>query len=128
MKSKAVVLVLMVFVLGCALGALTMHLVQETDLVHARRTTGSPGPKHFQGQLTRDLGLNPEQQAQLEAILEETRQRYDALYNPLRPQLIAIREEGRDRIRGILTTEQLQQFDIIVQKIDESRGRKKRER
>ncbi|HEX9761080.1 MAG TPA: hypothetical protein VGA40_09185 [Candidatus Acidoferrales bacterium] len=123
MKTKAAFLVLIVFVLGFALGGLTMHLVEGRVFSHGPR---GGGPNRFQQQITRDLGLTAEQQAQLAAILEDSRHRYNGIYEPIRPQLAAAREEGRNKIRAILTPEQLAQFNAIVQRIDEERGRKKR--
>lgn len=123
MKTKAALMVLVVFVLGFALGGLSMHLVEEKVWSHNRRGSG---PNRFQQDLTRDLGLSAEQQAQLQQILDETRQRYNGIYEPIRPQLAAAREDGRNRIRAILTPEQLAQFNAIVQRIDEERGRKKK--
>jgi hypothetical protein len=125
MNRKAILLVVAVFVLGMAVGGLALHLILG-------RVLGGPGlrggPNRLVQQLTTDLQLSTEQQRQLGSILEETRARYDKAYESLQPEMQKIREEGRDRIRGILSPAQRAKFDEFVRRIDEERNKRKRGR
>jgi len=118
MNRKAALLVILVFVLGLALGALGMHLATS------RIWAGPPRPKdpaRVVHELTRELGLTPDQQKQLSAIVEETRAKYHAIYEECRPRMDEARQQGRQKIRGILTPEQLVKFEARLQRLDEER-------
>jgi Spy/CpxP family protein refolding chaperone len=117
-SRKAAFLVLLVFLLGIAIGGLADHFWGgRVWRVHA----GPRGRDRIVSQLTRDLDLSPAQQKQLAAIIDDTRARFQALREPLRPQEDAIRQQGRDRIRAILTPEQLPKFEESLHRIDEER-------
>ena len=120
MNRKAVYLVIVVFLLGLALGGLTVYLQPEQfGLAYGRRGSGRTVE-----QLTRELNLTPEQQQKLAATLEETRSRYQAVYDQYRPQIEQARQEGRQKIRAFLTAEQLPKFEAYLQRIDEARKRR----
>jgi Spy/CpxP family protein refolding chaperone len=124
MNRKAALLVFAVFLLGVAAGALGFY-AYDARIQAAKQEVGNGRSRHVQ-RLTMELGLSPEQQTQLQAILDETKSRYDALYAPIRPQMDAARKEGRQKIRGILTAEQLPAFEEYLRKLDEERKRKGR--
>jgi len=118
-NRKAVLLVFVVFVLGIALGAVGTYVVTtrvlaarpQTEVVHTAANTVA--------MLTRDLGLNPDQQRQIEGILADTRSRYDAIHQEVDPEYEKVRQEGRERIRGLLTADQRPKFEEVLRKIDE---------
>ncbi len=117
MNRKATLLVMLVFVLGIALGAVGMRVAEQRVLGdrradHARMS----GPARFVEQLTQELALTTEQQQRLNSILEDTRKKYEATYTTIRPQM-----EGRARIRSILTPAQLPKFEEYLKRIDEER-------
>jgi len=117
MNRRAAFLVVVVFVLGLALGGLSMHLA-------ANRFGGNHGKKSFTEELTRELNLTPAQQTQLSAILEETRGKFSAIYEQYRPQIDQARRDGRQNIRAILTEEQLPKFEQFLQRVDDARKKK----
>jgi Spy/CpxP family protein refolding chaperone len=115
---KAAFLVLLVFLLGIAIGGLADHFWGgRVWRVHA----GPRGRDRIFSQLTHDLDLSPAQQKQLATIIDDTRARFQALREPLRPQEEVIRQQSRDRIRAILTPEQLPKFEESLHRIDEER-------
>ena len=75
------------------------------------------------GQLTSQLSLKPDQQKQLTSIVDDTRAQWRNLYAPLEPQHEQIRQQGRERIRAILTPEQRTKFEEFMQRLDEQRKR-----
>ena len=128
MNRKAALLVFAVFVLGIALGALGMH-VASTQVFGSPRNGANAGKMHkdkaqIVAELTRELTLTAEQQAQFSAILDESRAKYKAINEQVRPQYDQVREQGRDRIRAILTAEQRPKFEAFVQRLDEERKKK----
>jgi len=127
MNRKATVLVILVFLLGIALGAVGMRVAEQKVWGDRRDERGrAGGSSRMVEQLTRELALTQEQQQQLNSILEETRKQYETTYTTIRPQMEQTRQEGRTRIRTMLTPEQLPKFEGYLRRIDEER--KKRER
>jgi uncharacterized membrane protein len=118
MNRKALLPVLAVFLLGIAVGAMSYY-VASTRAWADRRT--SPVER-----LANELSLNADQRQKLSVILEEGKKQYQELYRPLRPQADAIRLDGRQRIRAILSAEQLPRFEEYLRKIDEERARRER--
>lgn len=127
-KTAAVGLVLAVFVLGAALGALGMYWAGRSVMAGPGRRpapqTSAERNAHVVDGMTKDLGLNPEQQKQMLAILEQTGAKYKAVHDGVAPQMEAIRKEGRDQIRGILTQDQITKFDEKLHQMDEDRKKR----
>lgn len=123
-SRKAVLLVVVVFVLGIALGAVGTYLV--TSRVQAARVQPSlrTGPGHAMAVFTRDLDLNQDQQNQIQAILNDTRAKYAQLHEKLDPEYEEVRQEGRQKIRQVLTPEQRPKFEDLLRQMDEDRRRR----
>jgi len=127
-SRKAFLLVFILFVLGIALGGVGTYVV--TSRVHAARpqtTTLPHTPANTMAMFTRDLNLTPDQQKQIEAILNDTRGKYQALHEKLDPEYEQVRQQGRERIRQILTQEQRPKFEDLLRQIDEERRRRQAE-
>ncbi len=116
MNRKALLVVAMVFVLGVAVGAMGFYLASSRVMAERRATVVE--------RLTLELSLTAEQQQHVSAILEETKKNYNAIYDPIRPQMEAARREGRQKIRAILTPEQLPKFEEHLRRIDEERAKR----
>ena len=122
---KAVGLLLLVFVLGIALGALGTYLAggraagakTEGTSAHDRRA-------HMVEQMTRELALTPEQQKQLEAILNDMGNKYEELHKQIAPQTEQVRQRGREQIRAILTADQQPKFEEFFRRLDEERKKR----
>jgi Spy/CpxP family protein refolding chaperone len=119
-RGEAAALVAVVFLLGILLGVVGNHLWGES--VWGMRAA-TPPPNHLSVELTQELQLTPDQQKQLNAIIDDTQAKWRALYSPLEPQRTAIREESHDQMRKILTPEQLPKFDAFMRRLDEQRKR-----
>jgi Spy/CpxP family protein refolding chaperone len=120
-SRKAVLLVFVVFVLGIALGAVGTYLV--TTRVQAARVQPAlrTNPGHAMAVFTRDLNLTPDQQNQIQAILNDTRGKYAQLHEKLDPEYEQVRQQGRQHIRAVLTPEQLPKFEDLLRQMDEER-------
>ncbi len=122
MNRKATMLVIFVFLLGIALGAVGMRVAEQKVLGDRRDDRGRMGgPARMVEQLTQELALTTEQQQQLNSILEDTRKKYEVTYTTIRPQMEQTRQEGRGRIRAMLTLAQLPKFEEYLRRIDEER-------
>jgi len=117
MNRKAFLGVMLVFVLGVATGAMGFYLSQVRAGVGGRPTVVE--------RLTNELSLTPLQQQQVTAVLEETKKSYDSILNPVRPQMEAVRHDGRQKIRAILSADQLPKFEEHLRRIDEERAKRK---
>ena len=74
-------------------------------------------------QLTREAQLTPDQQKQVVAILDQAQVEYKAVHNVMDPQIEAVRQKTRDKIRNLLTAEQLPRFESFLRRLDEERKR-----
>lgn len=117
MNRKAFWVVAMVFLLGVAVGAMGFYFANRQVTAVGKRAT-------VLEKLTTELSLTPAQQAQLSSILEESKKHYDEIYAPIRPQVEAVRQQGRQKIRVILTPEQLVKFEQHLREIDEARAKR----
>jgi len=125
-NRRAIALVLLVFVLGIALGAV------GTYVVAGRRVAGAPGQgsshkerrARLVEQLTHELNLTADQQKQLEAILTDMQGKYRALRDQIAPQSEQIRQQGREQIRGILTPDQKPKFEDFLRRLDKEHKRR----
>jgi hypothetical protein len=75
-----------------------------------------------------EIGLEADQQEQIRKILDETREKYgeirkemDPAIKGFEPRFNAVREESRNRIRALLTPEQLPKYEEMVNKHDRAR-------
>src|ERR1700686_1016588 len=117
-SRKAFLLVLLVFALGIALGAVGTYVV--TTRVLAARPQLNTVPNRV-ALFTRDLDLNPDQQKQIQEILTQTRARYAEIHSHADPEYEKARHEGREKIRQILTPEQRPKFEDMLRRFDEER-------
>ncbi|HXP82146.1 MAG TPA: hypothetical protein VN976_19765 [Verrucomicrobiae bacterium] len=120
-SRKAFLLVFVLFVLGVALGSVGTYLVTMRVQAARPQATLAHNPGHTMAMFTRDLNLNPDQQNQIQAILNDTRSRYASLHQKLDPEYEQVRQQGRERIREILTPEQRPKFEDLLRQIDEDR-------
>ena len=121
-NRKAILLVLLVFVLGIALGGVAMYA--WTSRVLAARLVGAHNAASTTAMFTKDLNLNPEQQKQVLAIISDTRAHYAELHEKLDPEYERVRMAGRERIRQMLTEEQKPKFEDLLRQMDEERRRR----
>lgn len=114
---QALASVIVVFVLGIALGSIATYVREE-------RVWGSQSiPRHgAMQQFAREANLTPDQQKQIQSIVDDTKVKYRQLYDPLDAQREAIRRDGRGRIRAVLTPDQQTKFDEFIRRLDQARA------
>jgi hypothetical protein len=138
-QTKARLIVLSIFVIGFAAGALSMNLYQRStsDAEKEKRRTERGQPQlRVTRIMTEKLNLTEDQQEKIKVILGETFEQYDAIraemlepkMKEIRPRFEAARQQGRERIRALLTQEQLPKFEEMVEEQDRERAEGRRRR
>jgi Spy/CpxP family protein refolding chaperone len=119
-QRKAGILVVVVFLLGAALGGVGMHYWEARAYGHRVIV---PTHTEIMQQMTDQLSLTPEQQTQIGAISDNIRDRMRQLQEQTKPQSDAIRNDGRQKIRALLTPEQQPKFDEFIHHLDDLRAK-----
>jgi Spy/CpxP family protein refolding chaperone len=115
-RSTALALVVVLFILGIAIGAVGTYVLVP------RLHVAGPGhhaTNEMVKKLTHELGLTAEQQTQLGVIIDDTKSKYHALDEQIGPQKEKIHQQARERIRALLTPEQEPKFEEFLRRIDE---------
>lgn len=123
---RAIMYLLLVFVLGAVVGGLATHWASRRGWA-SERSDYRRDPRGASEWLNQELKLSPEQRTQVEAILDETGLAYRAIRQRTRPEYEAARQQGREKIRALLNVEQRAHFEELVQEIDARRREKHRE-
>jgi Spy/CpxP family protein refolding chaperone len=123
-QQKATLWLAVVFVLGAALGGVLGYAFAH------RSYASEPAPMTAEAkraqrreQMVREVSMDAEQQKQAIAILDESQNEYKAVHNVMDPQMDAIRQKTRDKIRALLTADQKPKFETFLQRIDAERKR-----
>ncbi len=128
-RLKFVALLVLIFILGIATGAFGYRLLSDKGYFSSRgRGPARVNRGEVVERFTRELGLSAQQREQLNVILTEDEQKFRELNKSIKPQADAIRQEGRNRIRAILTDEQKPKFEEMLRKIDEQRRQREASR
>jgi len=127
-KSKARLIVVSVFVIGFAAGALSLNLYQQLN--GSSRNDGGPrgGAEVLIKRMNQKVGLSSDQQEQIRKVLDETNEKYREIRKDMEPRIKdfsprfdAVRQESRDRIRSLLTPDQLPKFEKMIEEHDKMR-------
>jgi len=113
-KTKIILGLLLIFLLGMAAGALLALRLNGHHLRH-----GLPGPQPnvelIVQHLTHRLDLDDAQQRQTRAIVEDTRRQFEQLRDEkIGPESARILRDSDHRIRALLHPEQFVKFDVMV--------------
>jgi hypothetical protein len=120
MTRRAYLYFVLIFVLGIIAGAAGMYYY-AWHTGHWRRSFDR---ERAVAHLRRDLSLSDAQVNQVRQILDDSYKKYNDLQRQVEPQFHAQHEQMRDRIRQILSPEQLGKFNEIVRRNDEARKRR----
>jgi Spy/CpxP family protein refolding chaperone len=116
-KQRAALWVAVVFLLGAALGGVVGYIFAHRAVSANMQVTVTQRRAQKVEELTRMAKLTPEQRRQLESILSELHSQYKTL-DDARDDA---RQKSRNRIRAILTPDQVPGFEEFLRKIDEER-------
>jgi hypothetical protein len=137
-KNKARLIVLSIFVIGFAAGALSMNLYER--LMNSSKDSQKNGrkpPEVIIQKMDQRLGLNPDQEARIKSILEETFEQYRELRQVMEnepalkgyePKFKEVRQKSRDRVRAELTEKQLNEYENMLVEEDKRREEERQKR
>jgi hypothetical protein len=109
--SKPVHFVLLGMLLGAVLGAWGMRIYFDQTLGHWNPS------QRFLVQLSQDLKLKSDQQAQVASVLKSQKDRMEGLRRQWRFQVFTLDREGEDAIGRVLTDSQTDAFMSIHDRI-----------
>lgn len=123
-RLEAAALFLVVFVLGVVFGVVGNHVWSQRVSGEQAKVNTNATRDQVMKDLTQRLQLTPDQQKQIGVAIDETRAKWQALDVP-REQ---IRQEGRAKIRALLTPDQQVKFDDFLKRLDEQRKKEAAEK
>jgi hypothetical protein len=118
-KRKAHLIVVTAFILGVAVGASGQYLLSNKVAQPA-----APTPVDVADELTGVLTLDQSRRVQVIQILSDCQKQSQELREQNRPQYQAIRENARNRIRALLSPEQLALFNQWIKDLDAKREKR----
>ena len=130
-QTKARVIVVSVFVIGFVAGALALNLYQRLTS-SGNKDMPHNGTEFLIKRMNDKVGLTSEQQEQIKKILDETNDKYRDIRKDMEPRIKdfeprfnTVRQESRDRVRALLTPDQLPKYEQMVQDHDKMREQEK---
>ncbi|KAF0239981.1 MAG: hypothetical protein FD167_4269 [bacterium] len=112
---KASTILVIVFLLGIVTGGALDGLYRSKAKTLVAPYNKIDTTDHL-GSLKQDLNLSPEQVSAMQKILTEMRQDYKTLCAGVRPKYETLREQGRAKMRQLLSIEQQKLFDMVITK------------
>lgn len=123
-RQKASLWLATVFVLGAALGGVLGYAFAHRSYASEPSVMSAEAKRaQRREQLIREVGLDADQQKQAIAILDESQKDYKAVHTVMDPQIEAVRQKTREKIRALLTAEQKPKFETFLQRLDAERKR-----
>ena len=134
-QAKARLLILAVFVIGFAAGALSLNLYQHFT---SSRPNNNVDPRDRAGviiqRMDEKMSLTASQKDQIRTILEGTRDKYGEIRKKMEPymkefepQFDAVRQQSRNEIRAVLNDKQLPEFEKMIEEQDREHDRSQQE-
>jgi Spy/CpxP family protein refolding chaperone len=102
--------VIAIFLLGFLAGALTINLYQNNF-----STAASRGRRYRFDRIITQLDLSQEQKTKVEKILSDARVQLRELRKETQPRMSQVREQIHEQIKEVLTPEQWQKFQQIME-------------
>jgi Spy/CpxP family protein refolding chaperone len=120
-SRKAALWIVAVFILGAALGGVGGYMFGHSVSAAPPQMSDEARRHQKVAQLTESLGLTTDQQSQIDAIFTDTSVQFQTVHKQSDAQIDVVRQKARDRIRAVLTPEQLPKFEAFLRKLDEDR-------
>ena len=115
-RLAVVLYLLLVFLSGAVVGAVGHRFYYKEKFTPPPRPTPEEFRRRYMEEIRTRLKLTDEQVRQIEAILDETRDRY-------RAQMRAVQEEQTARIRAVLNPAQQAEYEKMRQEREKRRKR-----
>ncbi len=114
--------VLLVFAGGVAVGGFGYHLYTvKTVSATSKRKTPEQYRRAYMTEMQQRLKLTDTQATQVEKVLDETRDRYKEFRARTKPEMEKIQAEQTKGVRGILSDDQMREYDKMRAERDAKR-------
>ena len=120
-RGRAIVLIIVVFIVGAAFGFTLNGLLQD-DLLSSKRRPASTA--RIVKWLDKELDLSARQRQQVTPVVERTLAEMREVRQAYRPKIVEIREQAKSSISELLTPEQREKFNRLMAKIDKRRQKR----
>ncbi len=131
-QQKARLIVVSVFIIGFAAGALSLNLYQRLTSSGSERVDPRDRTGFIIRKMKDRMDMNADQEARIREILDNTGQKYldirkkmEPWMKDFEPQFDAVRQQGREEIRAVLTEKQLHAYQEMVDEQDRMRQEEK---
>lgn len=114
------------FYLGAALAGAAIGVTVDRWVLRDRLVPRWWDQRAMRGRLADELKLDAAQRVALDTILDDRNRRYESVMNPVRPQLDSISDATRQRIRTLLTSEQLAIYEQMQRERESGRRTERR--
>jgi Spy/CpxP family protein refolding chaperone len=124
-RRKARLWLGLVFVLGLAIGGVFGYSFAHRS--YAATTANPPTLSEPErrakrvAELTKELGLTPEQGASIDNVIHQTHDAMKAIRDKSDADVDVLRQKAREQVRQLLTPEQRPKYEAMIQKMDEER-------
>lgn len=128
--NKARLIVLAIFSIGFVSGLLAMNLYERFNSKNEdpRPERGQPPYVYVTERINRRVNLTPEQKTQVQEILTDQFDQFDKIRDEMRPKMkefeprfAEVRRLSRDKVRAVLSAEQLPEFEKLLEEDDKKR-------
>jgi hypothetical protein len=131
-QQKARLIVVSVFIIGFAAGALSLNLYQRLTSSSSEKIDPRDRTGVILKRMNDKMDLTADQQARIKDILDNTghqyldiRKKMEPWMKDFEPQFDAVRQQGREEIRKVLTEKQLPAYQEMVAEQDRIRQEEK---
>lgn len=104
--------VLSIFVIGFVAGALVMNFYRSRQVMSSSRDMRGRFDRIFD-----KLNLTPDQKSQVKAIFDDARAQLDEVRKESEPKSHEVRKQTDARLQAVLTPEQWQQFQQMMEEM-----------
>jgi hypothetical protein len=125
-RFSAALYLLLVFISGAVVGGFAYRLYNNSVRADSTPRTPEEWRRRYMDEMRARLHLTGDQAARVEQILNETRERYRALHNRLKPQYEAIQDEQVQKIGAILNENQRAEYEKLRKEREQRRKSHKR--
>jgi len=134
-QAKARLLIVAVFVIGFAAGALSLNLYQRFTSSRSPNIDSHDRASIFIQRMDEKMSLSKPQKDQIRQILDsngekygEIRKKMEPFMKDFEPQFDAVRQQSRNEIRAVLTDRQLPEFEKMVEEQDRTQQEEREKR
>jgi hypothetical protein len=113
-NAKAIIGVVVIFILGAIVGTLITRMVYEARVEAIVSGDGQAREEALVKRLGKRLDLDGQQRDQVRIIIHNLRNELKGIYREVQPQLMAAREANREKIKEILTPGQIAKYDTLL--------------